>query len=475
MTVASQTNLDDENPRHSKVSTSDDMSDVTPPTRGNGGIFDQAMVEKVIKFRFTASTTTGKHQADPRIIHSHWIQTVQEALGHEIEIVNNRSEKIAKIDALQWSSNPLLHQRQFKVYQKTTGRHPNRKTTYFILHRILTTETIKNIKSIPEVQKILRTNQCYISEHQWSEKEWDTTTIGFVTNLDPGFYDRHQAQTKFHSILLKKASDVSNRRLKIRIPAFKMTFATPTTILKDHRFSTKAYAIEVKRDDQVPMMQTLKSLMQDTSIFVPFAMRYKYNEGFAQAIKFQTHQLSENMTIVLQNINESSMYYVENHIRSIEGVQDIVAANDNIHSGRFNILVNKAYFTSARSKIQQNLDAWYEEYVPSDALPRPDYFPGPPRVRPIAYDGNSSGENSWMSKSNASFLSMDLSSVENDDYFSSTPMVDRMFSYKSVLISSSTERGRKVNNNIENETTVEDDAREIISDITTARTEMDSN
>ena len=109
--------------------------------------------------------------------------------------------------------------------------------------------------------------------------------------------------------------------------------------------------------------------------------------------------MAENMIIVLQNINESSMYFLENHIRSIKGVKDILATKDVNQIGRFNILVHKDEFVNARTKLQQSLTQWYESYVPTDAQPRPETFPGIPSVRPIAFDGNSSGENSWMSKS----------------------------------------------------------------------------
>jgi hypothetical protein len=84
------------------------------------------------------------------LIHIHWMHAVQEAFGTDVEIINNKNQKIEQIDLLQWSTNPLVHQRQFKVYQKTTGRDNQRKTTSFILHRIRTTETISTIKNLPK-------------------------------------------------------------------------------------------------------------------------------------------------------------------------------------------------------------------------------------------------------------------------------------------------------------------------------------
>jgi hypothetical protein len=69
-----------------------------------------------------------------------------------------------------------------------------------------------------------------------------------------------------------------------------------------------------------------------------------------------------------------------------------------------------------------------------------------------------------MSKSNASFLSMDLSSVQQDDYFSSSQTVHRTFSYANALTSNLPTTSTYVQEN---------DHREVISDITTPRTEQE--
>ncbi len=48
--------------------------------------------------------------------------------------------------------------------------------------------SISKIKALRSVENLLKDYQCFISDHQWSETEWDTTRVGFVTNLDPSFY-----------------------------------------------------------------------------------------------------------------------------------------------------------------------------------------------------------------------------------------------------------------------------------------------
>jgi hypothetical protein len=44
----------------------------------------------------------------------------------------------------------------------------------------------------------------YLSDHKWTEEEWDTTQIGFVTGMDPNF-STAQAHIKFKTEICKRA------------------------------------------------------------------------------------------------------------------------------------------------------------------------------------------------------------------------------------------------------------------------------
>ena len=194
---------------HANPAGHDDMSDVTVNNGKATNENDPHMLSKVLKFSFVYSATT-QHKIAPSIIHTHWMQAIQAAFGSDVIILNNQNQKLEKIDPLKWTDE-TIHQKQFKLYQKTTGRDDRRRTTYHILHRILTNETLSKIKAVSSVQKIMKDYQCYVSDHQWDETQWDTTRIGFVTGHDPSFYDRHQAAAKFNANLHSKSSQ---RRLR---------------------------------------------------------------------------------------------------------------------------------------------------------------------------------------------------------------------------------------------------------------------
>jgi hypothetical protein len=306
-----------------------------------------------------------------------------------------------------------------------------------------------------------------MTEHRWTETEWDTVTLGFVTNIDPGFYNNQQAQAKFHSILKTKYEGTALSRQKVKIPNFKMIFSSPSISLnQQRRISTKAYAVEVKQEDQTHMTQILKSLLWDTPIYVPYTMRYKFPEGYAKALQYQTHQITSNRTIVLQHISESAMYYINNHIKAIEGVKDMLPAKDVTISGRHNILVDKNKFQMIRSHLMSVIEKWYNDFVEVDAFPPEGYYPGLPRVKPIADDGISSGENSWMSMSNASFMSMDLSMVQSDDYFATNHTANQTFSYAEVVLTNKD----PISKNMKGTQFDEEEQKDTFSDITGTRT-----
>ncbi len=64
----------------------------------------------------------------------------------------------------------------------------------------------------------LNASQCLLTEHQWTEEEWDTTQIGFVTGMDPNFYTLSQAQVKFNQEICKRIEVSIHNTKRIKIP-----------------------------------------------------------------------------------------------------------------------------------------------------------------------------------------------------------------------------------------------------------------
>jgi hypothetical protein len=159
----------------------------------------------------------------------------------------------------------------------------------------------------------------YITDHQWNETQYDTTRIGWITNLNPSFYNREQAHIKFNAFLNSKLTGLTK---KWKIPQYRMVFVSPSAKNENGQtVSTKAYAIEVLEEDAVQTMQVIKTLIgEQLNMFVPYSLKAKFPTGYIQAIKFQTMTMNQMRVVVLQNISTDTMFYIAPYINTIKGV-----------------------------------------------------------------------------------------------------------------------------------------------------------
>jgi hypothetical protein len=128
------------------------------------------------------------------------------------------------------------------------------------------------------------------------------------------------------------------------------------------------------------------------------------------------------------------MFYLQPHISAIPGVREVLASPHVDENGRHTILLDKDSFKTIRAILTKSLQDWIRNYVSSDAQPTDEQFAGVARVKPIYDDGMSSGENSCMSSSNATFLSMELTNVCDDNYFNASTNVDRVITYADITM-----------------------------------------
>ena len=403
--------------------TDDDASDITPTDIRNTKRNEQVFVEKTFKFMFSPKERSDD-PVHPSIVHIQWIREVQDALGNDIEVFDNKGKKLPKIDPLRWTKDQhsnsfnLQRQRDPKSNQQVRARiSTGRENKAFLVHRVRTSWSLSEIKRLPSVMKLLRDYGVFLTEHKWSETIWNTTQIGFIVGMDPHFYDPEQATAKVTQDLLKNASGHP------KIPAFRMVHCTPstTTNTKNH-LRTKAYAIEIEKSSSADMVKLIKQAYKDTGTFVSFQMRSKHPDIFLKAIRMQTSMLAANHTIVLNNIGTDAMLYLAHWIEQVEGVHEILPFKSVDIDGRYRILVNKKDFHRIRSHISNHLPQWYTDHVVVDAHPHPNRFPGEPGVASIKSDEYSSSEGSYMARtvntilSYAETVSTQHSKTTNDDF-----------------------------------------------------------
>lgn len=205
---------------------------------------------------------------------------------------------------------------------------------------------------------------------------------------------------------------------RTKIPKFQMAYITPNIKLKNTQLRTKAYAFETEKKHSVEFLALLKQTYHDTPMFIQFQMKSKHPEAYLRAVLQQTKTLSSHHVIILQNLGADSMYYIEEHIKAVEGVIDKRPTSKTLNDGRHKVLVTKKEFHAARTHLMQRLPEWFDAHVESDAKQLNKKFLDPPAVAPIALDNISNGEGTYVSASVNTMMSYDTRT--SDEFFNDT-------------------------------------------------------
>ncbi len=306
------------------------------------------------------------------------------------------------MNSLRWSEQQ--HAAYFKLHQRDNDQHGNhhdnsptkasKKTnSSYIIHRVHTKVPLQKSKKIKKVFDLLSDHECYLTEHLWPEDVWEISQLGFLLGLKPQFYNITSAQGKIQQELKTKLPP------RTKIPKFRIAFSTPKVTVKNKKALTKAFAFEAEKDQASELLKLLKMAYSSTNEFVPFQMRNKHPEAYLRMILQQSKIIANQHIIILNNIGNDSMYYLSDHILTIEGVTDIRPTPTTIENGKHKILVKKEKFHDARTFMKENLMEWYEKQVPVDAKRLDNRKYGPPEVAHISLDDHSSGEGTYMTSS----------------------------------------------------------------------------
>jgi hypothetical protein len=142
-------------------------------------------------------------------------------------------------------------------------------------------------------------------------------------------------------------------------------------------------------------------------------MRARHPEAFERFIKAQTHMIATNYTVILNHIGPDAMYYLSEKILAVPGVKLILPCHTVNEDGRYKILVHQKDYHRVREYLKEVLTHWYDTYVEPDAKVPDTRYPGKPEVSPIQSDGFSQGDNTYMTVSINTAMSIS-SAVSND-------------------------------------------------------------
>ena len=348
------------------------------------------------------------NNVSPPVLHYHFIAAVQEAFGDQIEILDNKNRRVEKIDMIRfdlksqkntftwYGSSATTKQRDMNP--SASSVNPNdRRTVKYVSHRIRTTCSMADIKANPRVRNLLIDHNFFVNFHRWDETEWDIVQLGFFFGMDPTFLTVDQATSKVTADLQAALSAKSTPRPKL--PKFKLVFGSPKITHKNQAVRTKAYAIESQRSTSREVIALLKEAYKTTGSFISYQMRQRNQEALHKLIRAQTQYLARNRVILLNSIGEGAMFYLEQHILAISGVQGLLPTRHTEHLGQYKVSVQEKDFTRVRQHLAKHLLEWYHEHVSTDGLNQEGAYQGNLEVAPITSDYYSDDEQSYMTVS----------------------------------------------------------------------------
>jgi hypothetical protein len=393
--------------------TSDDISEATAPTTPNEQKTAFKIVKKTLKFRFDVSHIDDPTHAPPAAIHSEWMRTINETYGDDVRIIDNKNNRILDFDPIKWC-NPIKHIQHFKIHKKKVpdrnhGQY-GKKHIHYIIHHVQLKISFNELKHTHNAFKILKENHSFMTEHYWSPNEFEVIQLGFFQGYNPQYYERNDATKRVAKYMLSKGIKAN------KIPRFQLVQSVNRAQWEGQHSGTKAYSIEVMLEDASKMTDCLKVAYKDNpDQFVAYKMRRNHPESFYKAVRKQNYILSNQHTVVINHIGTAAMFYLEERIKAIAGVQDVVESRNCTETGKMNVLVNKELFKEVREHLTEKFKKWYEQHVPEESKPIEDQYKGPPEVQQQKGGSFGSGDGSWLTSSAESYKTFDFSFMTNDD------------------------------------------------------------
>ena len=370
--------------------------------------------------------TGGSSIVAPPVLHYHFIAAVQDAFRDSIQFTDNKNRVVNKIDLVR--SNINNQKNSFTWYSDSSTKrigmtqipdaaNPNdRRTTKCVSRRIRSSLSMSDLKANERIKELLIDHNFYVNFHRWDETEWDIVQLGFFFGLDPTFLTVDQATSKITADLQAAIATKASPRHKM--PKFKLVLGSPKITIKNKAVRPKAYAIESHRSTNGELIKLLKEAYQTTRSFIAYQMQQRLPDALHKLIRAQTQFISNNRVILLNHIGEGAIFYLDQHITAIPGVQGLLLPTR--HSGHYKVSVQEKDFTRVRQYLNKHIAEWYVTYVTADAQNREGTFPNPPEVAAISFDEYSDGEQSYLTVSINAAMSLVSVLSDNDDQTGTT-------------------------------------------------------
>lgn len=335
-------------------------------------------IEKCVKFTFRAADDD--EASEVAMGHFQILKAINDAFGEEVRIFNNQGERITKFKLPSY----VAYMRHFTIKHRQPNKRRNRKATYQMFHRLETSVSLSSIRKQEQVGNLLRTYNGSINYHPWTEDVNDTVSLGFFIKVDPTNFRSEDYEAEVTQEIIAATAKRGG------IPKFKVVMSSPSNYLPDKsRLRTKAYDLHVQRKDAKAMIDILQQTYMATPKFIFYRMRYSNDKAFNNALKAQNIFLNQTMVVPLIGIPSDFMFYIEDKINAIPGVERVLRHRLTETQGRYNVMTSSPHFRAVTAALNQDLNGMLNDCMDDIRdITHSDTFPEPGVMLP-AHDQDS--------------------------------------------------------------------------------------
>ena len=277
-----------------------------------------------LRFKIMADNAASARQQ-----HKQVLQTFIEEFK-QCDIYSSNNEKITNINDSD----------SFQFHEQGTQH-------FIIAHRIVIDSPYHSIKKNKLILESLKKNKCFMTQHLWTNKEWNIVNIGFLCGASP----KHQSKDS----IKHRLETIKPTNLRFNLHATMIR-----TMHNNQLYKTYAYEIECNQTDAEAIgMYIGKTCQEINQTFIKYKWKYTNADVFVSAMNKQNDFVANIRTIPVYGIIPEAMQNMYNNIIRSTNTLDISKTGKTSTHGRWNIYTPYKDFKSTTIWLQENLDTLY--------------------------------------------------------------------------------------------------------------------
>jgi hypothetical protein len=364
----------------SSGSDSDDVTVKTPPRHPD----KKQPTQRVVKLRYQVNAEASSHQN-----HVNFLQYLTHLNDSNLVIQNKRS-KTLKSPAVIALQNLTVYQNHFDHHQDEKAQQDGKRYVT-VIQSFQTVLTVAEIKRLPGVMECLKSNQIYMTTHDWLSDVWNVKTIGFLTRFSPSHHPKSLA-TEYLNTKLKQEK---------QMPKFRMRHTFISSMINHKTVRVPVYAIEVQTHKAWDAEKVILQKFEDPDAYISFRMKSINQVAFRNAVALVAQHQNDLRTIVVNNVSSDAYFTLEAKAKQVDKV---LTVHHLVEKESMRIVTYDNDVIKLRQHIWKLLPTWIDNLDPSDLRS----CKHPPTMAPTKHDDLSEQSASDLSNSIQSLLSFDI-------------------------------------------------------------------